>query len=85
MPGILRRVLRRRAGITVETREPESQRILGSPDAPAIVVQCPTCGYDYRYTRLAFRDGSRAMLWMCACGATYFPPGGKDSAEWVRP
>ena len=54
-------------------------------DAPPIVLACTQCRFDYTVEKIDFGKGRVGAFWICACGSRYFPPGGEESFELVRP
>ncbi|HKZ98764.1 MAG TPA: hypothetical protein VJ326_04155 [Thermoplasmata archaeon] len=49
------------------------------------MIACRKCGFDYTITTIDFGPERKGAFWMCACGSRYFPPGGSDSFNLVRP
>ncbi len=74
--GRLGRWFRRRERVVLHRRE---------LIAPAVVVACERCGFNFTVTTIDLGLGQTAILWECACGSRYHVPGGKDSFNLVRP
>jgi len=67
-------------------RRPARTETLGSAsDAPPVVIACEQCGFEYSVTSIDGGRGHGGVLWECACGIRYIPPGGKDSYSLVKP
>lgn len=56
---------------------------LRQPLAPAVVLACANCGFDYTVKRIEV-SGKTALIWMCECGSEFIPPGGPESFDLVR-
>jgi len=55
------------------------------PRAPAVVLSCERCGFDYTLTRIDFGEGRVGIFWRCRCGSRYEPPGGSSFSGLVKP
>jgi hypothetical protein len=55
------------------------------PVAPAVILACENCGFDYSVTRLELAAGETAIVWTCDCGSRFIPPGGAPTSQMIRP
>lgn len=55
------------------------------PVAPAVILACENCGYDYSVTRLERAAADTAIVWTCSCGSRFIAPGATPMSQLVRP
>jgi hypothetical protein len=66
-------------------RRPQPKVLFRLPAAPAVLLACENCGFDYSVTRIETDGGESAIVWTCNCGSRFIPPGGVPTSQLVRP